>query len=253
MAMGEWFEDESLWTELYPVMFTEERFRLGEEQVTKVLSLTGLAQSPGVTVLDLCCGPGRHAVPLARQGLRVTAVDRTRFLLEHARERARLAGLAVEFVEADMREFRRLASFDLALSLFTSFGYFAAREDDLKVLRNVRASLNPRGAFVIDVVGKEWLARHFQQTRSTTFPDGTVLIVRCDVVDDWTRVEDEWILIRDGRARTFRFRLSVYSGQELKDRLLEAGFARVNLYGDLDGAPYGREASRLVAVARVET
>jgi hypothetical protein len=45
----------------------------------------------------------------------------------------------------------------------------------------------------------------------------------------------------------------VYSGQELKDRLLTAGFSRVNLYGDLDGPSYDREASRLVAVARVAT
>ena len=43
----------------------------------------------------------------------------------------------------------------------------------------------------------------------------------------------------------------MYSGLELKDRLVEAGFAKVALYGDLDGAPYGLDAARLVAVARV--
>jgi len=249
--LAEWFEDESLWSELYPALFTEERLRLGEEEVPKVLELAGLSAVAGPAALDLCCGPGRHAVPLARRGVRVTAVDRTRFLLDRGRERARSAGVAIEFVEADMREFRRSTAFDLAISLFTSFGYFAAREDDLRVLRNVRASLKPEGVFVIDVVGKEWLARHFQPTRAIDLADGGVLIDRCRVVDDWTRVENEWILIRDGRARTFQYRLSMYSGQELKDRLLQAGFARVDLFGNLDGAPYDREASRLVVVARV--
>jgi SAM-dependent methyltransferase len=248
--MSEWFQDESLWRELYPVMFSEDRVLEGEEQVPKVLRLTGMSERPDLAVLDLCCGPGRHAVPLARRGLRVTAVDRTRFLLDRARERARLASVSIEFVEADMRDFRRAQEFDLALSLFTSFGYFVAREDDLKVLRNVRASIKPEGAFVIDVVGKEWLARHFQRTRSRTLPDGTVLVERDKVVDDWTRVETERILIKDGRARTFRLDLTVYSGQELKDRLLQAGFTRVDLYGNLDGAPYDRQASRLIAVAR---
>ena len=62
-----------------------------------------------------------------------------------------------------------------------------------------------------------------------------MFVERSEVVDDWTRVENEWILIRDGRARTFRFRLSVYSGQELKDGLHAAGFVRVTLHGDLDG------------------
>ena len=248
--MAEWFEDESLWTELYPVMFPEERIRLGEDEVAKVLALAGPAEPQGRAALDLCCGPGRHAVALARRGLRVTGVDRTRFLLDRARDRARLAGVAVEFVEADMRDFRRPAAFDLAISLFTSFGYFADRADDVTVLRNVRESLRTHGALVIDVVGKEWLARHFQPTRTTDFADGAVLVDRCRVVEDWTRVENEWILVRDGRARTFRLRLNVYSGQELRERLLQAGFARVDLYGNLDGAPYDREASRLVAVAR---
>jgi hypothetical protein len=76
------------------------------------------------------------------------------------------------------------------------------------------------------------------------------LIERTNVVDDWTRVENEGILIRRGQARTFKSRLSVYSGQELGDRLRQAGFAQVTLHGDRDGVPYGPGATRLVAVAR---
>ena len=66
----------------------------------KILRLTGVG---GGKVLDLCCGPGRHAVALAKRGFAVTAVDRTRFLLDHARARAAQAGLSVEFVLEDMR------------------------------------------------------------------------------------------------------------------------------------------------------
>jgi SAM-dependent methyltransferase len=251
--MTEWFEDESLWTDLYPFTFSDERLRLGEAEVAKILALVGLPAPAGKAALDLCCGPGRHAVPLAQRGVRVTGVDRTRFHLDRARERARLAGVDVELVEADMREFRRPAAYDLALSLFTSFGYFDSRDDDLRVLRNVRASLRAQGVFVVDVMGKEWLARHFQPTRSRSLADGTLLIDRNTVVDDWTRVDSQGILIREGRTRTFRLRLSVYSGLELRDRLLQAGFATVALYGDLDGAPYGLDAARLVAVARADT
>jgi SAM-dependent methyltransferase len=189
--MPQWFEDESLWVDLNPFSFSEERLRAGEDEVAKVLALVGLTDSAGRAVLDLCCGPGRHAVPLAQRGMRVTGVDRTPFHLDRARERARLAGVDVEWVDADMRDFRRPTAYDLALSLFTSFGYFDSRDDDLRVLRNVRASLRSRGALVIDVMGKEWLARHFQPTRSRSLPDGTLLIDRSAVVDDWTRVENQ--------------------------------------------------------------
>src|SRR5262249_48327603 len=160
-----------LWRDIYQVLFSDDRFRLGEEQVPKILGLAGMSERHDLAVLDLCCGPGRHAIPLAKRGLKVTAVDRSPFLLDRGRERARLEDLTVEFVESDMREFRRPGVFDLALSLLTSFGYFAAREEDVQVLRNVRTSLRPEGVFVMDMVGKEWLARHFQPTRSRTLPD----------------------------------------------------------------------------------
>jgi SAM-dependent methyltransferase len=248
--MTEWFEDESFWVDVYPFTFTEERLGMGDAEVAKILALAGIAGPGGRTALDLCCGPGRHAVPLAQRGMRVTGVDRTQFHLDLARERARMADVSVELVEGDMRNFRRPASYDLALSMFTSFGYFESRDDDLRVLRNVRESLKPGGVFVIDVMGKEWLARHFQSTRSRALPDGSLLIDRNTVVDDWTGVESQVILLREGRSRTLRVRLSVYSGQELRDRLLQAGFGTVRLHGSLDGTPYDLDATRLVAVAR---
>jgi SAM-dependent methyltransferase len=250
--MPEWFADESFWIDLYPFTFSEERLGLGEAEVTKILALAGIAAPEGRTALDLCCGPGRHAVPLARRGMRVTGVDRTRFLLDRAQERGRLAGVSIELVEADMRDFQRPAAYDLALSMFTSFGYFESRDDDLRVLRNVRASLTAHGVFVIDVMGKEWLARHFQPTRSRSLPDGSLLIERNTVVDDWTAVESQVILLRDGPPRALRSRVSVYSGLELRDRLLQASFATVRLHGGLDGTPYDLAATRLVAVARAE-
>ena len=250
--MGEWFADESLWRDFYPFMFAEERLREGADEVQKAVRLAALGgESKGRAVLDLCCGPGRHAVPLAERGFRVTGVDRTELFLELARERARLAGVSLELVRADMREFRRPESYDLALSLFTSFGYFETRADDLLVLRNVRASLRPRGVFVMDMVGKEVLARNFQRTRSRALVDGAVLIERCEILEDWTRVDNEWILLRGDRVvRTWRSRLTVYSGLELRDRLRQTGFTEVSLHGDLDGAPYGLDSARLVAVAR---
>ncbi len=60
------------------------------------------------------------------------------------------------------------------------------------------------------------------------------------------------MLIKDGRARTFRLRHWIYSGRELRELLVAAGFSAVSLYGDLECKPYGPEAARMVAVARKE-
>jgi SAM-dependent methyltransferase len=244
---GEWFADESIWKDLYPFHFPESAFAAAEEQVEKILQLTGFRVGK---VLDLCCGPGRHAMAIAKRGFAVTAVDRTRFLPEHARARAAQSNLSIEFVLEDMRRFSRPATFDLILNFFTSFGYFNDKADDFRVLELVCENLRPGGVFVLEMVSKERLARAFQATTSTELPNGDILFERHDIVDDWTRVRNRWTLMHSGATRTFEFTHRIYSGQEMKDLLASAGLADVRLYGDLDGGSYGFEAKRLIAIAR---
>jgi SAM-dependent methyltransferase len=244
---GEWFADESIWKDLYPFHFPESAFAVADEQVEKILRLTGVGTG---NVLDLCCGPGRHAVALAKRGFAVTAVDRTSFLVEHARARAAKANLPIDFVLEDMRQFSRPATFDLIVNFFTSFGYFEDKADDFRVLQLVRENLRPGGAFVLEMVSKERLARVFQATTSTELPNGDVLFERHEIVDDWTRVRNRLTLMRSGSTRTFEFIHRIYSGQEMKHLLASAGLADARLYGDLDGGSYGFDAQRLIAIVR---
>ncbi len=243
----EWFQSQTFWRELYPFMFPPERFAAAGEQAGQILAL---AECTSGSLLDLCCGPGRHSIAFAQRGFAVTGVDYTNFLLDLARQRAAEAGVKVEWVQEDMRRFLRPASFDLACNIFTSFGYFENEADDLQVLRNVAASLKDSGVFVMEMMGKERVSRAWQSTFATELPDGTLVIQRPKVTHDWCRIQNEWIILRDGRSQTFRFDHAVYSGRELKDRLLASGFSEVKLCGDLQGSPYGLESLRLIAVAR---
>jgi ubiquinone/menaquinone biosynthesis C-methylase UbiE len=245
--MREWFENELFWRELYPYMFDERRFAQADKQVRNILKLTGIRRG---AVLDLCCGPGRHSVALAKRGFQVTAVDRTRFLLNKARRHARSARAKIEFVHSDMREFVRPGAYRLVLNLWTSFGYFDKKDDDRRALRNMFVSLQPRGVCVIDVFGKERLAKIMQASHATRHADGSLMVELHEIFDDWTRIRNEWILIKRNKVRSFKFHHTLYSGQELKDLLRQAGFAEVKLYGEFDGQPYGPDAPRLIAVAR---
>jgi SAM-dependent methyltransferase len=242
-----WFESEALWARFFPFMFAEAQFTAAIENVPKIIALSGVT---GGRVLDLACGPGRYAVPFAQAGFRVTGVDRTRFLLDKARERATQAGANIEWVEEDMREFVRPAAFDLALNVYTSFGYFDDAAENHRVLENILASLKPGGTFVFEHIGKEILASKFQPTQADTLPDGSVMIQRRRVIDDWSRIDVEWILLEGGRASSYRLRHWLYSAREIRDLLAGVGFIDISLYGSLDGAPYGPQAQRLIAVAR---
>ncbi|MGA3089650.1 MAG: class I SAM-dependent methyltransferase [Terriglobales bacterium] len=243
----EWFEREEFWRDLYPFIFSPERFSSAKEEVSRILTLT---RCQGGALLDLCCGPGRHAVEFAQCGFRVTGVDRSPFLLDRAREHASQTGTSIEWIMEDMRSFVRPATFDLACNLFTSFGYFREEQDNLRVLRNLHQSLKDTGVVVLELVGKERLARTWQNTISTELADGSLIVQRPQVRDNWCRIYSDWILIKDGRARSFGFEHTIYSGRELQDRLLSCGFEQVHLFGDLQGSAYDLEAQRLVAVAR---
>jgi SAM-dependent methyltransferase len=177
-------------------------------------------------------------------------VDRTKYLLEKARAKATAARLKIEWVCKDMRDFVRPGSFALALSMFTSFGYFDDKQEDMLVLQNIFKSLKPGGAFLIDVIGKERLAKIYQPTIATILPDGSMVIDRHEIFDDWTRVRNEWLVIREGKVKKFKFHHTIFSGLELRERMERVGFVGITLYGNLDGDEYGPSAERLIAVGR---
>jgi len=246
MPRVSWHEDEAFWQDTEDFLFHRRRWEATPAEVDQASALLSLV--PGARVLDLCCGPGRHALELARRGFRVTGVDRTERYLERARRRASSEGLNVEWVQDDMRSFQRTAAFDAALLMFTSLGYFEDPAEDLQVLKNLRASLANGGRLLIDVQGKEALARVFRE-RDWDELDGKLLLEEREILEDWARIHSRWIIIDGTKRREHTLTLRLYSGSELRTALGAAGFSEVRLYGTLDGAPYDQNARRLIAVA----
>ena len=241
-------ESDAFWAWYGEFGFSEDLWDLAPKEVEKVLSL---AQPPdGASVLDLACGPGRHSIELARRGYRVTGIDRTSLYIEEARRRAAESGIEAEFVVADVRNFVQPEAFDLAINLFSSFGYFEDEEDHRRVIRNAHASLRPGGRLIVDIVGREPIALRFRPEGVTRYPDGTVIIEERRIVNDWRHFESTWTRISDGVASTYNLRMRLYGAVDLTALLQGCGFDEVDVFGSLEGTPYDLTARRLVAVAR---
>ncbi len=242
-----WYEQDTFWDTVAPTLFTRQRWSDAPAEVEQVVAL--LEIEPGAHVLDLCCGVGRHSLELARRGFQVTGVDRTRFYLDMAARQAEAEELKVEFVQSDMRSFCRPDAFDAAVNLFTSFGYFEDPEEDRQVAMNVYRSLKPGGAFLIDMMGKEVLARIFRE-RDWYEEDGMLILQERKITRNWSWMENRWILFKDNTRTELRLSHRIYSAVELASLLTECGFAHVDAYGDLEGGAYDHLARRLVVVAR---
>ena len=212
-------------------------------------SAARLAACPaGGDLLDVPCGYGRHAIPLSRAGYRVTGVDRSPTLLAEARRRAGDDGPTL--VEADYRELPFPdESFDAALNLFTSLGFYGD-EEDVKALAEIGRVLRPTGRLVIETMHRDRLVHGFHEQDWRLVGEGRLLLEQRSFdaaagVAQTTQTLIEKTGERDSRS----FAVRVYTATELVAMLNRAGFDDARCYGDLEGGPFDT-TTRLVIVAR---
>jgi ubiquinone/menaquinone biosynthesis C-methylase UbiE len=221
-----------------------------DEARTQALAAAALSGCPdGGELLDVACGFGRHAVPLAQEGFRVTGVDRSEPLLAEARRRSE-GGRAPHLVAADYRELPFAdGRFDAALNLFTSLGYLGD-EDDTRVLAEIGRVLRPGGRLVVETMHRDLLVRTFQDQDWKLLGEGRLLLEQrtFDPAAGITQTTQTLIDRRGERdSRTFSSR--IYTATELVAMLRAAGFDKATCYGDLQGGPFATD-QRLVIVAR---
>jgi ubiquinone/menaquinone biosynthesis C-methylase UbiE len=229
-----------------------------DEPREQALAAAALSGCPaGGALLDVACGFGRHAVPLAGAGFRVTGVDRSAPLLAEAERRAAAAdagaggaGSGPRLVQADYRELPFAdASFDAALNLYTSLGFLGDAEDT-KVLTEVARVLRPGGRLVVETLHRDLLVRTFAERGWELLGEGRLLLEQrtFDPVGGVTQTT-QTLIDKAGERESRTFEVRIYTATELVAMLRAAGFAKATCHGDLRGGPFGT-GTRLVIVAR---
>ncbi|KAA0587183.1 SAM-dependent methyltransferase [Azospirillum lipoferum] len=164
---------------VYDALYGEKDYAGETDLIARLFALH--ADGPVASVLDLGCGTGGHALPLAARGLRVTGVDRSPAMLARARVKAaEITSAAVappEFIEADVRTLRLGRVFDAAIMMFAVLGYQQDDEALLATLAAVRRHLPPSGLFLFDIwYGPAVLAqRPGDRVRMISQADGRIL------------------------------------------------------------------------------
>ena len=166
--------------EHYDLLYNDKDYESECDLLEEVFRRYG--SGPVVTILDLGCGTGCHALCLAQRGYRVTGVDCAQEMLGRAKEKvasARLAArcVAPAFHHGDLREIDLGQQFDAVLMMFSVLGYQLTDEDVSAALRTVRSQLRQDGLFVCDVWYGPAVLRIRPSDRVKTVPskDGQVI------------------------------------------------------------------------------
>ncbi len=242
MPWWEEFFDEH-YLDLYEPYLTPERTAREVEGVSQILGLPR-----GAKVLDLCCGHGRHTIPLATAGYQVTGLDLSEVFLRRARRDAAAASVAVIWVQRDMRDIPFQNEFDAIVNLFTAFGYFDDEAENQKVLEAVARALKPGGRFLIDVINRDYLAKVFLPRDWERL--GEILVWRERSFDPIAGRSTEILhWEKDGLRHTRSNAVRVYTATELTSMLAAAGLRLVKAYGGLDGSELVFGSRRLTLLA----
>lgn len=215
------------------------------------------------SVLELGCGDGRIAVPLAAAGLRVTGLDDHPVMLAEARRRAAEAGVALHIVEGDMADFDLGARFDRVIIPYTAL-YCLDAPRRHAALCTIARHLTPRGRVALDVYPgdsllereafeddeAEWIDELYDPTQ-----DAIVEVWESDRHDPVQRRMDVTYLHRictpDGRAHVTEYTLTHHylALAEIEPVFAAAGLWVRAMYGDFGGGPATANAERLVVIA----
>lgn len=220
-----------------------------------------LAAAQDGPVLELGCGTGRIAVPIARAGARIVGIDRSEEMLARARTRVRRGGLSrrLTLVRGDIRDlpFTARRKFSAVLAAYGILQSLTRERDLIRTFASVARVLRRGGLFAIDVVPD---LPNWDEYRNRTSLSGrhgrrgTLTLVETVRQDRGKRLtifdqEYRWRSGKQRRVHRFSLTFRTLSVPQMTRRLERAGFRILAVLGDYQGGPWDPRADVWIILA----
>lgn len=212
---------------LYPVVYAHRT--TGAAAIEAAFAARAVSLRTTDTLLDLCCGNGRHLANLAPRVRQSAGLDYSPELLRLARSSV---PARIHLVRGDMRALPFPPTFDIVTNFFTSFGYFAEDDENAGVLREISRVLKRGGRFFIDYFNPEHVRRNLAD--NTVREEGPYRIIEHRWIDDvHYRVNKKTTVFECGVAvACSEESVRLYEEAEMQAMLRAAGLEVDRLFGD---------------------
>lgn len=181
-------------------------------------------------VLDIMCGYGRHALELARRGIKVTAVDNLPDYTDEIKEKATTENLDIECICTDVLEFQAGEQYDAVICMGNSLQFFD-EENTLTLLSNIASNMKPGGKLFINTWSLAEIVMKQGKEKSWSRFNDLLLLVESKFLLRPARIETTSIIITGKGEREEKGAVDyIFSIAELETMLNKSGFWLKEVY-----------------------
>lgn len=232
--MADWAREyfERGYAQRWGLLAPSDRVRLEADGLWTLLQL-----SPASRIIDIGCGHGKHALPLAERGASVIGLDFAVALLDRARHLAAQRRTQVRWVRGDMRRLPFRSGCAGAAIVMDAFGFFDTEEEHEAVLREAARVVTTGGRLAMKVVNGGLVLDDFRESEREE-RDGVVIAVSNTLTSGPPRMTQR-ISVSGSRGQgEYLRRQRLYRVDELRAAVEHAGFSVVGVFADPDGTPF---------------
>ena len=196
-------------------------------------------------IIDIACGNGRHAIYLNLLGYDVTGIDLSKKNIESASKSSKKN---LQFFVHDMRKLFKQNEYDLAVNLFTSFGYFDKDFDNEKALLSIANNVKTEGLVVIDFMNVKKVLMNLIKSELKIIDDIEFNITRTIKNNKILKSID----ITDGEEKLFfKEEVSIITLDNFSDYIKKAGLQIIDIFGNYHLESFNAlKSERLILVCK---
>lgn len=250
------------YAKLYDLIYKDKDYISESNYVTSLLK-KHRGNTPIKSILDIACGTGGHAIPLAQRGYRLTAQDISVAMVEIGQKKAALSNIQIKWHPGvAMQNFSYDCDFDAVICMFSAIDYIVSDQDLKVTFSNIHKSLRPSGLFIMDFWNANAVRDIYSKKKEKKIHNGKITLTRVstthlDIQKDLLEINMRFTTTENGRKLSSGEETHVcrsYYIEKMKAMLAASSFNVLDIHPFMDeGSIINNQTWNITSVCRAQS